>query len=383
MGARPILFCSHVVDWGGAETVLADLFSALDRTRWTPHLACPGPGPLADRARELGVTVHTVPFGTASPLRKVLGLPRAARALQRLAGDLGAPLLYANTMIAGYAGVLAQHRDLRCIWHVHIVATSAVTRAAARRAAAIIAPSAAGARAAIGGAFERTAVHVVPNGVAAAFFAARPRAAGDGLRARLGVAAATPLVGIVGRIDPHKGHDVLLHAFAQLGTPVGGAAPHLAIVGGEAFAGSLARVAGYTDTLRQLAARLGIADRVHFTGHLDAPAAMVTDLDVVAVPSTALESAPRAVAEAQAAGLAVVATSLGGVPELIADGQTGLLVAPGDADALATALAGLLADPARRAALGQAARRHAAANYDLGVFAARIAAVCDEVAASR
>lgn len=375
MGARPILFCSHVVEWGGAETVLADLLASLDRAQWTPHLACPGPGPLPDRARALGVAVHTVPFGTASPLRKVLGLPRAARALRRLAAELGAPLLYANTMIAGYAGVLAQHRGLRCLWHVHIVATAAITRAAARRAAAVVAPSAAGARAALGAAFARANVQVVPNGVAPAFFTAPPGA----LRARLGLPPDVPLVGIVGRIDPHKGHEVLLRAFAQLpgpATPTDGLAPHLAIVGGEAFAGSQPRIAGFTDTLRRLAVELGIADRTHFVGHLDQPAAAFADLDVVAVPSTALESAPRAVAEGQAVGRAVVASALGGVPELIDDGRTGVLVAPGDARSLATALRDLLRDAPRRMALGRAARSHAVANYDLGVFAARIAAVC-------
>ncbi|MFO1077561.1 MAG: glycosyltransferase [Planctomycetota bacterium] len=269
----PILFCSHVVEWGGAERVLADLFAGIDRRILTPHLAAPGDGPLPAFARDRGVAVHRVPLPSGSPLGKALGLPRAARALRALAAELGCDLLYANTMIAGYAGVLAQRPGLACLWHVHVVTGSKIARAAARRAARVVTPSRAGA-AALG----RAAVDVVQNGVPAAFFGAAPA----GLRQALGIAAGTPLVGICGRIDPDKGHAVLLRASASLRVP-----HHVVIAGAEAFTASRAAVRGHTDALRRLAAELGLAARVHFLGHRDDLPNVLADLDLVVVPSTA------------------------------------------------------------------------------------------------
>lgn len=380
MGAQPILFCSHVVDWGGAEIVLADLFAAMDRTRFTPHLACPGPGPLPARAAELGVTVHDLAIGGRSALGKASSLPAAARGLRGIARRIGARLLYANTMIAGYAAVLAQRADLRCLWHLHIVTRSSIARFALRRADAVITPSLAGARAVAPDLAASGRLSVVPNGVAPAFFAGARTGARTELRTELGIAPATPLVGIVGRIDPHKGHAELFRVVARL---TGGAtACHVVVAGSEVFADSQPRIRGFLATLRQLAADLGITPRVHFLGHRNDLPALLPQLDVVAVPSTMPESAPRTIAEAQAAGCAVIASAIGGVTELIADGATGILVPAGDVALLAAAVEAALADHALRRRLGEAARAHAAANYSLEAFARRIEAACERVLAT-
>lgn len=378
MPPTPLLFCSHVVEWGGAETVLADLLAGLDRERFAPHLACPGDGPLPARARQLAVPVHHLPIGGGSALAKAASIPRAAASLRALARSTGARLLYANTMIAGYAAVLAQRPDLPCLWHLHIVTTARVARLALRRAAAVVTPSRAGA-AAVGPELAASSrLQVVPNGVAERFFTAR----GQGLRASLGLPEPTPLVGIVGRLDPDKGHEVLLRAFAEL-TPVPreGPAPHLVVVGSEAFAGALARVRGFGERLAALARDLRIAERVHFVGHRDDVAEVGSQLDVVAVPSQALESAPRAVAEAQAAGRAVVGSAIGGIPELITDGHDGLLVPPGDVGSLARALQQLLGDPELRRRLGGAGRLRAERQYGLPAFVRRIEAACERALA--
>jgi hypothetical protein len=282
---QPILFCSHVVEWGGAETVLADLLGALDRSRFAPHLACPAAGPLPDRAHALGVPVHALSLRGGSAFTKLCSLPRAARELRHIAREIGAPLVYANSMIAGYAAVLAQGPQLACLWHLHIVTQSRVARFALRRAHAVITPSRAGALAVDARMAASKRLTVVPNGVAAAFFTAR----GTGLREALGLPPGAGLVGMFGRLDPHKGHEVLLRAMARLPDSA-----HAVIVGGEAFADSLARVRGYPERLRAVAAEGGLEPRVHFLGHRDDIAALMSQCDVVAVPSTALESAPHA-----------------------------------------------------------------------------------------
>ncbi len=367
MGASPILFCSHVVEWGGAETVLADLLAALDRSRFTPHLACPGSGPLPDRARELGVTVHPLRIGGRSAWQKVRSLPSAARSLRALASEIGASMLYANTMIAGYAAVLASHRELPCLWHLHIVTRSRVARWALRRATTVVAPSHAGALAVDATLAGSRRLQVVQNGVSERFFQAR----GTGLRESLALPESAPLVGIVGRLDPHKGHEVLLQALAKVPGPA-----HLVIIGGESFGEALARIRGHGERLRRLVAELDLGARVHFLGHRDLVPELVSQLDVVVVPSIALESAPRAIAEAQAAGRAVIASRIGGTPELIDPGTTGILVPPGDVAALGQALRQLLGDPAERSRLAAAARDRARRDYSMEQFARRIEAAC-------
>jgi len=367
----PILFCSHVTELGGAEQVLLDLFGTLDRGELMPHLACPDDGPLAAKARALGVPVHRLPIGGRSPWRKVLSLPRAAFALRRLAAGLGCRTLVANSMIAGYAAVMAQHRALRAVWHVHVVTNSPFARWASRRAAVRITPSAAGAAALTQGATGHD-VRVVPNGVPARFF--------DGpsaeLRQRFAIPAAAPLFGIVGRLDPHKGHGVLLEALARFGACA--SAPHLAIAGSEAFASGLRRVAGEGERLRARVEALGLAARVHWLGEVADTAPIHRAVDVVVVPSTANESAPRAIAEAQAAGTAVVASAIGGTAEMIADGHTGLLVPPGDAAALAATLRRITEDRQLRRRLAQAGKQHALDEYSLPTFAARCARAIHE-----
>lgn len=385
MAPSPILFCSHVVDWGGAERVLADLLATLDRERFAPHLLVPGDGPLTERARELDVPIETIPIGGGGPVRKLLSLLPAARAIRRIAEQTGSDVCYANSMIAGYACVLAQRERaprLRAVWHVHIVSDSAIVRRAQRRARAVITPSREAAAA-----LRRDDADVIENGVPDAFFAAgaEPEHAAR-LRRELGLADATngtgngdptPLVAIVGRIDPNKGHDVLLRACAAIDPR-----PHVLIVGTEAFADSQARIRGHTDTLHELANTLGIADRTHFLGHRDDVPAVLAAVDVVVVPSTAAESAPRSIAEAQAAGRAVVASRIGGTPEMIRDGITGLLVPPGNVNALRDGIRGLLQDAAERSALGLAGREQARERYSLRRFAARIGDVLERVRAA-
>jgi glycosyltransferase involved in cell wall biosynthesis len=162
------------------------------------------------------------------------------------------------------------------------------------------------------------------------------------LRRELGVAAGTPLVGIVGRLVPIKAHEVFLDAAAALSATT--AAAFVVVGDGER------RV-----ELEARAAALGLGARVRFLGwRADLPR-IYADLDVVAL-SSLNEGSPVALIEAMAAGRAVVSTKVGGVGDVVAHDRTGWLVPSRDARALAAAIDALLADPARRAALGDAAR---------------------------
>jgi glycosyltransferase involved in cell wall biosynthesis len=116
--------------------------------------------------------------------------------------------------------------------------------------------------------------------------------------------------------------------------------------------------------MRQLAASLGLGESVHFLGQRRDVPDLLHAMDVFVLPSYS-EGVSLALLEAMAAGLPVIATAVGGLPEVVADGETGWLIPPQDAAALAGALVRLLADPALAQRLGANARDHVREHYSL------------------
>jgi glycosyltransferase involved in cell wall biosynthesis len=186
-------------------------------------------------------------------------------------------------------------------------------------------------------------VSVVPNGV--------PRRDGDRARLRLelGVGDDEPLIVAVGNLYPVKGHAVLLHALAR----VEANRPwRLAIAGrGEEEA-----------QLRALAQEHGLVDRLHLLGYRPDIPDLLAAADIFAMPSLS-EGLPLALLEAMFSGRAIVASSVGGIPDALADGDAGVLVGPGDAGELSAALTRLLENPDLRHSLGSAAQHRAEAKF--------------------
>ena len=164
------------------------------------------------------------------------------------------------------------------------------------------------------------------------------------LRAELGLGAGDLIVGIVARLVPIKRHDVFLEAARRIAKKVPNC--HFLVVGNGECRSEL------EDRVRQL----GLGQRVRFLGwRADLPK-IYGDLDVV-VLSSRNEGLPVSLIEAMAAARPVVATRVGGVPDLVEDGVTGLLVPSGEPEALAEAIVALLGDPERRRAMGEAGRK--------------------------
>lgn len=163
------------------------------------------------------------------------------------------------------------------------------------------------------------------------------------VRSPLGLSADDRIVLAVGRLSKEKAHDVLIAAFAR--PPLARLSNLHLVVAGD----------GQERTrLTGLVARLGL-HRVHFIGYQADVWPYYAAADAVALPSDS-EGSPIALLEAMAAGKPVVATSVGGVPEIVEHGHNGVLVPPRNPDALAAALADVLQDPARGATLGARAR---------------------------
>ncbi len=175
--------------------------------------------------------------------------------------------------------------------------------------------------------------------------------AGKGdLRAAFGIAADALVAGVVGRLSPEKGHIHFLRALARARQTE----PRLV--------GLLAGDGPGADMLRREADMLGLAHAVTFAGHVSRVVRVYRALDVAVLPSLS-EGMPNAALEAMLHGLPVVASHVGGVPEVVRDGETGLLVPPGDETQLAAALVALCADVERRKALGARGRERVLGHF--------------------
>jgi glycosyltransferase involved in cell wall biosynthesis len=202
-----------------------------------------------------------------------------------------------------------------------------------------------------------------------------PRNTGNGnIRAELGLDDATPLVGTAAVLRPQKAIDVLLDAFALVLKRV--PAAQLVIAGD-----SVMRKDGTRDPLRQTlegrARDLGIRTSVHFLGVRDDVDAILSASDVAALSSD-FEGTPLFVFECMAHNAPLVATAVGGIPDVVEDGVSGVLVPRRDPRALADALSELLADPGRRAAMSAAAAERLR-NFTIGSLASRFADLYEDL----
>jgi glycosyltransferase involved in cell wall biosynthesis len=193
---------------------------------------------------------------------------------------------------------------------------------------------------------------VIPNGVDAARFANLPDPAVA--RTSLQLPQGCPVLVSVASLYPHKGHDHLLEAMARVHEVL--PQTRLLVVGDARDV----RRAALEDTV----GRLGLRDVVQFLGHREDVPLLLAASDVFVMPSLR-EGFPMALLEAGAAGLPAVASSVGGIPEIVADGVTGLLVPPHDHAALADALLALLQESSRMRSMGAAARRRVNGRFTL------------------
>jgi len=193
-----------------------------------------------------------------------------------------------------------------------------------------------------------------------------PDARSEVTPAEAGVPEGVPLVLAVGRLTEQKDHETALRAFATVDEKA-----YFAILG----IGPLeARTKG-------LARELGIADRVVFPGRVEI-AAWLERASVFA-HSSRWEGFGIVLLEAMLAGLPIAATRVSAVPEVVADGETGLLVEPGDWQGLARTLEGLLADPSRARALGEAGRERARTSFSVARMTERTVALYESIPAAR
>jgi glycosyltransferase involved in cell wall biosynthesis len=206
-------------------------------------------------------------------------------------------------------------------------------------------------------------VIAIPAGVRLEEFSAPS----GGAEAAGALGLARPVIGSVAMFRGSKGHDVLLEAFARLRTRHPDA--HLLLVGDG----------GRREWVAGLARQRGLADVVRFTGYRTDVPALLSTMDCFVLASTRTEGVPQSLLQACAAGVPVVATAVGGIPEVIQDGVTGLLAAAGNPSALAAAIEASLADPSAAAGRARAARALVQARFSQEASIGRLLALYAEL----
>jgi glycosyltransferase involved in cell wall biosynthesis len=363
----------------GADRQLLLIATGLDQARYRPLVVLPAEGTLATDLRDAGVEVNVQEL---SVLRRGLATPRGAvsvaAALARDAARLAAlvrsrhvELVHSNTSVVLGGAVAAALGRVPHVWHVREIYSRFGRlwpryRSLLSTASALPCVSAAAA-----GQFRPgDPVRVIHDGLG---FDPR-RAPRDAARRSLGLDPAAPVIAVLGRISDWKGQDVLVRALAQPPLRERGT---IGLVAGEAWPGADER----TVSLLALARELGVTDRLRTLGFREDVETVFGAADLVAVPSTAPDPLPGSAVEAAAAGCAVIASAHGGVPEIIRNGETGRLVAPGDPAAFARAAAELLDDPAVRERFGAAARADVRRRFSADRLLVEIQALYDSVRA--
>ncbi len=371
-----VLYVNHTATVSGGERSLLDLLGALP-AQVHPRLAAPR-GALQERVRELGVPCTSI-AGTAGSLRlhplhtpaALAEMTLAAAQVSRAAARHEIELVHANSIRAGIVLGLARRcpipglrlpRAVASIVHVRdclppSAASRATLRLIAATASTVVANSAYTADS-VRAAAPKARLEVVHNPVDLARFdpGALDRASA---RARLGEAGRRRvLLGVVAQLSPWKGQDTAIEALGALQRE--GIDAQLLLIGSAKFVQRATRFdnEAYVASLHELAKREGVSERVSWLGEREDVPALIRALDVLLLPSWE-EPFGRALIEAMALEVPVIATDVGGPREIVRDGREGLLLAPREPARWASAIARLAQDPELAVRMGRAGRERA------------------------
>jgi L-malate glycosyltransferase len=350
----PILFAHYGEPWlRGSEQVLLDLLAHLDPARVRAVVWC-NQEPLADAARALGFPTYRSDFEIYFDYQCPRFRLSRYRALMREARDLirrhDIRVLHSNS--AGpcqWLAPVARNMRLPLLVHLHI---GYLRRSRyvflLHQASLVVGVSRQVVESFLDDGMSAEKTEVIYNGID--FSRLRPKA-DAALRRGLGIPQDATIVATIGSLIRRKGQDILLRAFSLLDAA---RKRHLLIVGDGPERANLER----------LAAELGTAERVAFLGYSNDIGSICSASEILALASR-MDSFGLVLAEAGYFGLPVVATAVGGIPEVVEDGVTGLLVPPEDPEALAAALARLIDDRDYRVQLGRAGKERVEARFSV------------------
>jgi len=367
----PVLLIEHLAGIGGGQTYLVDLVRKLDKHRFAPVVTLVTPGELCDRVAAAGAATEIVDIRSLRRRHPGAG-PGAVLRLTGIIRKHDIRVIHVNSqkalIFALPAGMLTR---TPVVWHCHVdrdfgrawdVAGSALARV-------IVVNSQHVGRRFDGIPGARRKLRLIYNGIDAERI--RP-ADGSEARQQLGIDRGAFVVGTVGRLQEEKGTRYLIKAAPLIAEQIPQA--RFLIVGG-----SLDPADSCRGNLEALASHLGVAGRVVFTGFTPDVTGYLAAMDVVAFPSLR-EGLPLAVAEAMAMEKPVVATRVGGIPEMMEDHRSGVLVEPRDSAGLAGAVIDLRAGWPAALEMGKAARAVVQSRFNLSAHVRDIENLYEELA---
>jgi len=358
------LICEFATLNGGERSMLAVLGYVV-AAGFDVRVIAPPSGPLADELRRRGIEV--APLMLRDDTDRRLPQARLREQLAELLQRRRADLVHANSLAMGrLSGPVVDHLGLSSLAHLRdIIRLSRQAIVDLNRHTRLAAVSEATRRFHVAAGLDAAKTHVLHNGVDLAQFS--PREPSGFLHRELGIPVGTQLVGVVGQIGLRKGQDVLLAAAASLALELPDM--HLVIVG-ERHSQKAESVA-YEADLHQTA-EAHIPGRVHFLGYRHDMDRLYSELSLL-VHTARQEPLGRVLLEAAAAGLAIIATEVGGTSEIFPpDRAAARLVPAGDPAETAGAMREILTDSALRRRLGIAARRRAAEAFGVDRAAAAL-----------
>ncbi len=349
--------------WSGGTLQVVLLLEGLAQQGIDNCLVCPKDSAISQRV------AAKVPVQTF-PLRGEHDIPtwwRFAQWLRRFRRQhTASPLILHVHSRRGVLPTLLVGRWLRLPIVLHWRVAAPMPSVFRYLADAVIAVSQAAAQQAQRAGFPETRIHIIYSGTEAERFAPSPEAQGQARR-ELGADEASFVVAAAGRLVAGKGYDVLLKAVANL-SPTERPILLLAGEGPQEAA------------MKELANSLGILSQVRFLGFQQDIRPILWAADVfVHVPTHFPEGVPNVILEAMAAGLPVIGSKVGGIPEIVCDGETGLLVPPDDPSALSEALKALRSDPRQRQQMGERAQARVRQYHDAHQIPLRVLAVYQQV----
>ena len=374
-----VLYVNPAGNVSGAENSLLALIGTLDKKKYQPIMACPSQGGFSERCQALGLPVHPISFynpAFSSPYSMLVLRPLQTRKLvsriEEIARAEKVDLIHANSYLVGPAsGTVARRLGIPIIWHIRDMRYGlkqiVIRYLAARLADRVLVVSQA-VKDSFGGCLDKK-VLVVHNGSLPVVLSEEDRVR---CRAELGVGQDEFLVGNSGMLVPRKGQDI----FVQIAHRVLSKIPQAKfVVVGSAQPQSL----GFEQHVKALAESLGIQEKVIFTGFRKDALSITASMDIYLHTARWPDPLPRSVLEAMAAGVPVVAPSVGGIPEMIDDGESGLLYPMDDVEKAAEQAICLLESPQTSKSIGQAGAERIKSDFSIESHTRRVQEIYAEL----
>lgn len=363
---RVLHIITDTITGAGPGNSLLTLLKHLDRSAFANWVALREHGPLAEALDGLGVPYMILGISRPDGLTYLKFLTQIVRAVARLVWFIrsqGIDLVHVHQITAPWGGLAATLASVPLVWHGRYIfehpsfSQWLATKLTLSLSDEVIAISQATERwlTDFGGLGHRACIQVVYDAVELDDFA--PSISGDHLRTSWSIPQSAPVVVMVSKLVREKGHlsfvtacDLVRREFVDV---------RFLIVGG-----TLEGHRAYAAEVRARVRELGLGQQVIFTGHRDDVPAVLSLADVFVHPPIFPEAFGRVLIEAMAMAKTVVASRVGGIPEIVVDGETGFLVPAADSEALACRVLDLLRDPVLRDQFGWAGRRRVEALFN-------------------